>query len=105
MIALLRQASTKGVDLRVPAGAMAQAWRNGTRQAVLARFLRAREVQIKPLDEHLARACGELCAAAGTADIVDASVVLVAREHGDVVLSSDVDDLTRLDPKLSIESI
>jgi len=54
------------------------------------------------LDEHLARACGELCGRKGTADVVDASVVIVAREHQDVILTSDPEDLRKLDPKSSI---
>ena len=34
----------------------------------LARFLRCVEVKIVPLDEELARACGELCGATNTSD-------------------------------------
>jgi len=62
MIALLPRALHQGRALRVPAGVVGQAWRNGRVQVTLARFLRSEEVEIVPLDDQLARACGELCA-------------------------------------------
>lgn len=43
-----------------------------------------------------------MCGAAGTGDVVDASVVVAARRHKAIVMSSDREDLTRLDPMLSI---
>jgi PIN domain len=105
MIALLQRAVTTGARLRVPAGVIGQAWRDGTRQARLARFLRTPHVEIAPLDGELARACGELCAASRTRDVIDASVVITAREHDDVILTSDVEDLRRLDPSVRLERI
>jgi len=102
MIALLERALDAKRLFHVPAGAVAQAWRDGARQATLARFLRAVEVEVEPLDEPLARACGALCGASGTSDIVDASVVLTARAHGDVIVTSDPDDLRRIDPRAII---
>ena len=102
MIALLDRAVKRGATFRVPAGVVGQAWRDGRRQATLARFLRTTEVQIVALDEHLSRACGELCGSSNTADVIDASVVLVANEHHDLVLTSDPDDLRRLAPHVSI---
>ena len=68
----------------------------------LARFLRSEEVEIVPLDEQLARSCGELCGAASASDIIDASVVIVARERQDVIVTSDPGDLRRLDPAAQI---
>jgi hypothetical protein len=105
MIALLQQmAKTRGA-FHVPAGVVGQAWRDGSRQVVLARFLGSTQVEINALDGQLARACGELCAATGTADVIDASVVITAREHHDVIVSSDAADLLRLDPSAAIERI
>ena len=98
MIALLRRALAQGRAFRVPAGVVGQAWRDGRFQVTLARFLRSEEVQIVPLDEHLARSCGELCAAANQPDVIDASVVILAREHQDPIVTSDPRDLRRLDP-------
>ena len=98
MIALLRLIAERRVRVHVPAGVLGQAWRDGARQAVLARFVRSEQVELRELDGAMARACGELCAATGTADVLDASVVITARERGDAIVTSDVDDLRRLDP-------
>ena len=64
---------------------------------MLARCLSAKEVDIKSLDDGLARACGALRAASGTSDVIDASVVIVAREHRDTIITSDVEGLRHLD--------
>ena len=82
----------------MPSGVVGQAWRDGRVQVTLARFLQIDEVEIIPLDEQLARACGELCGATDTADIIDASVVILARERRDRIVTSDPHDLRRLDP-------
>ncbi len=97
LIALLDRALAQHLTFRVPAGAVGQAWRDGRVQVTLARFLRIDEVEIIPLDEQLARACGELCVATNTFDIIDASVVILARGRGDRILTSDPQDLRRLD--------
>jgi len=102
MIALLHQALAQHCTFRVPSGVLGQAWRNGRVQATLSRFLRAREVEIVPLDEELARSCGELCGATNTSDIIDASVVILARKRRDTIVTSDPDDLRRLDPAAPI---
>jgi len=105
MIALLHRALAQGRAFRVPAGVVGQAWRDGRVQVTLARFLRSEEVEIVPLDEQLARACGELCGTANSADIIDASVVILARERRDLIVTSDPNDLRRLDPSAQIISI
>jgi hypothetical protein len=85
-------------EVHVPAGALAQAWRNPARQVRLGRVLSSEDIVVHPLDGPSARAVGQLCAATATSDIVDASVVLVARSVGGVTVTSDADDLRRLDP-------
>ena len=102
LIALLDRALAQRLKLRVPSGVVGQAWRDGRVQVALARFLRIDEVEIIPLGEQLARACGELCGATDTADIIDASVVILARERGDRIVTSDPRDLRRLDPACPI---
>jgi hypothetical protein len=82
----------------VPAGVIAQAWRDGSRQALLSRALtHCDEV---PLEGSLARATGLLCGRAGTADIVDASVALVAAARAQAgptaLITSDSTDLRHL---------
>jgi predicted nucleic acid-binding protein len=105
MIALLGQALVKHRDFRIPSGVVGQAWRDGRIQVALARFLRTDEVEIVQLDEHLSRSCGELCGATGTSDVIDASVVILARKHRDIIVTSDPDDIRRLDPKAAIVEI
>ena len=105
MIALLQRALAQGFAFRVPSGVLGQAWRDGRVQVTLGRFLRSEEVEIVPLDEQGARACGELCGATNTSDIIDASVVILARERQDHIVTSDPYDLRRLDPAAPIIAI
>ena len=105
MIALVQRALAQGRVFRVPAGVVGQAWRDGRVQASLSRFLRSDEVEIIPLDEQLARSCGELCGAANSPDVIDASVVILARERRDPIITSDPTDLRRLDPSAQIISL
>jgi hypothetical protein len=102
MIALLQRALAHGRSFRVPAGVVGQAWRDGRVQVTLARFLRSEEVEVIPLHEELARSCGELCGASNTSDIIDASVVILARDRRDAIITSDPNDLRRLDPAAEI---
>lgn len=89
-------------DIHVPAGALAQAWRNPARQVRLVRVVSAEGVEIHPLDAASARAAGQLCAATATSDAIDASVVLVARMVDGVTVTSDADDLRRLDQGIDL---
>lgn len=81
------------VDVTVPAGVLAQAWRQ-PRTPFLGRLLKT--CTIENLSEARGKAAGRLCGETGTTDVVDASVVEGAARRGDDVLTSDVDDLTRL---------
>lgn len=89
-------------EVHVPAGALAQAWRNPVRQVRLARVVSADGVAIHALDGPSARASGQLCAATASSDVIDASVVLVARLVDGVTVTSDPDDLRRLDPGIDL---
>lgn len=102
LIALLTRALAQRLKIRVPSGVVGQAWRDGRVHLTLARFLRIEEVEISPLDEQLARACGELCGATDTSDIIDASVVILARQRRDHIITSDPHDIRRLDPTCPI---
>ena len=99
LVALLARALEHDLTLAVPAGVVAQVWRDGRRQARLARLLAAPEVELEPLDDIRARAAGQLCGVTRTADVVDASVVLCARTRKHAIVTSDPADLRRLDPK------
>ena len=102
VVAMVERALATGVRLAVPAGVVGQVWRDGRRQARLARLLGSRVVDIEPLDDQRARAAGQLCGVAGTADVIDASVVLCAKARGHGVLTSDPEDLARLDGALRL---
>ena len=94
MIARLRVAEKAGLELRSNAMLVAQDWRDRLGlQVNLARLLRA--VDVRAVRHEDGRAAGVLLAAAGTADAIDATVVLLAAP-GDRIVTSDPDDLTRL---------
>jgi hypothetical protein len=75
----------------VPAPVVAQSWRGGGRQALLARLLAG--CHVEPLDDGQARSVGSLATRAATTDIVDACVVEGALRRHDLVVSSDPGDL------------
>lgn len=102
VVALVARALERGDVLAVPAGVVAQVWRDGSRQVRLVRLLGSYVVEVVPLDDRTARAVGQLCGATGTADVVDVSLVLCARERGHAVVTADVRDLRRIDPDLEL---
>ncbi len=102
---LLRTARDEQLDIRIPAAVVAQVWRGGPRAAPLARLLRARDVDLVSLTAVRARAVGQLLGRTAGTDVVDASVIVCAREHADAVLTSDPDDLRRLDPTLRLVAL
>jgi hypothetical protein len=105
MVGLLRDAARLGVAVTVPATALAQAIRRPERQVRLSRLLRRATTQVVPLDRVDATAVGRLLAATGTGDVVDAHVVVCARRTGAAVVTSDPDDLRRLDPGLRLVAL
>ena len=105
MRALVREALDTGARLVIPAGVLAQVFRNAAEQGPLRALTNGPTTAVPPLDRPLAEAAGSLCGRAGTSDVVDASVVLVARRERAVVVTSDAEDLRRLDPKLLLTRI
>src|SRR6266852_9041522 len=71
----------------VPAPVLAQSWRGGSRQALLAQMLAGCDVEA--LDDGQARSVGSLAARAATGDIVDACVVEGALRRHDLVVRSE----------------
>lgn len=98
VVTLIARAVEQGYVFAVPAGVIGQSWRNGSRQARLARFLGSNEVVIEPLDDQRAREAGQLCGVAKTRDVIDASVVLCAKRRGHRIVTSDPRDLLALNP-------
>ena len=90
---LHRRALERGLRPTVPAGVLGQAWRGGP-QAELSRLLKG--CRIEGLDETRARTAGDVCGRAGTADVIDATVAVGALARGDLVVTSDRNDIKRL---------
>jgi hypothetical protein len=94
MIARLRAAQQRGLELRSNAMVVAQVWRDPHgRQAQLARLLRA--VDVRVVDHQVGREAGILLGKANTSDPIDATVVLLAAP-GDRILTGNPADLTKL---------
>jgi predicted nucleic acid-binding protein len=91
---VLHRRALQGRAPRVSATVLGQVWRGSARQASLSRVLAGCEVD--PLDVFTAKEGGQLCGAAGTSDIVDAVVVVLARRYGAAVVTSDPGDITHL---------
>lgn len=93
MIALLKAERRASGTPVTHGGVIGQVWRDGARQAVLARFLSA--VDVRPLDEDLGKRCGRLLSLSRTEDVIDAGVVLLSVD-GDDIYTSDPSDLAAL---------
>jgi hypothetical protein len=91
--AQLRVLQQRGTPLRASAAVVGQVWRDGRRQANLARVLAG--VGIEALGKGDGKRIGALLARAGSADVVDAHVALLTAP-ADVVLTSDPDDIGAL---------
>lgn len=91
--AMLRVYQQAGVPIRTSNAVVAQVWRDGSRKANPTRTLRG--VGTDPIDDDCDKAIGSLLGAAGTSDVVEGHVALLAAS-GDAVLTSDPDDLAHL---------
>lgn len=93
--ALLR-ARREGYGVVIPAPVVAQVHRGGRDRARIDRVLKAVD-EIVPTTEEIARRAGELLAAAGTDDAIDAIVVAEALASVPaVIVTSDRPDMRRL---------
>lgn len=86
------------------AGVVAQVWRGGARAQVPVAFV-LRRTKVIDLTHAVARVLGRMLGATGTSDPIDAHVVLLARERGWPVLTSDAGDLLALDPSLDVHKV
>jgi glycosyltransferase A (GT-A) superfamily protein (DUF2064 family) len=75
---------------------IAQVWRDGARQARLARFLQS--VVVVAFDD--GTEVGNLLARSGTSDVVDAHLVVVAVRRSEPILTGDVHDMESLTASL-----
>jgi hypothetical protein len=102
VIVLLARAVETNSRVTIPSSALAQAIRRPERQARLARLIRQPTSDVVALDRVDAVNVGRLLAGSGTSDVVDAHVVVCARRAAQRVVTSDPDDLSRLDPTLDL---
>jgi hypothetical protein len=91
--AILRVAQMEKIPVRTSAAVVSEVWRNGSRQANLARVLAG--VDAASLDDATAKPVGEILAMSNTADVVDGHLGLIVRS-GDTVLTSDAADIKKI---------
>jgi predicted nucleic acid-binding protein len=102
VLTLLARAEKRSMRITIPATALAQAIRNPARQALITRLIRQTSTDLVPLDGPNATAIGLLLARTATEDIADAHVVLCAARSGQPVLTTDPEDLKRIDPEVEL---
>jgi predicted nucleic acid-binding protein len=98
IIALLARATATDATITIPATVVAQVMRDPARQVRTSKLIRQPNTRLPALDAQAAVQVGRLLAASRTSDVVDAHVVLCAREADDSIVTSDPRDLTRLNP-------
>ena len=91
--AQLRVLQHQGTPIRVSSAVVGHVWRDGRKQANLARVLAG--VGIEALGKDDGRRIGELLALAASTDVVDAHVSLMAA-NTDLILTSDPSDIRQL---------
>ena len=84
-------AVNNGVLITVPSSVVAEWWRPGVGAKFRGSILRA--MRVEALDTHLAKLAGEALARVPSAGTIDAIVMASASMRGDIVYTSDPDDL------------
>jgi predicted nucleic acid-binding protein len=87
-------ARTTGAALVVPSPVLTEWWRGG--RSAHRQTLVLKTLSVEPPTSELARVAGEAIAATPGATPIDALVMASAAQRGDVVYTSDFDDLDRL---------
>lgn len=98
VVALLARAAATDATITIPSVVVAQVMRNPGKQARISKLLRQTNTRLPALDGAAAIQVGRLLAASRTSDVVDAHVVLCAKESDDSIVTSAPYDLARLDP-------
>ena len=84
----------EGREVHLPAIVVGQAWRDGRRQARLGKVLAGCHVDSVGMET--AKAAGVLCGKALSADVVDATVVVLAASLRAIIWTSDAQDIKAL---------
>lgn len=99
-IALHDELTSARIRPLVPVVVLAQAWRGGP-QHQISRVLKG--CDILPDDERAGRAAGVACAASGTADVVDAIVIVTAVRHQAAIVTSDPGGLSQIASSIGVK--
>lgn len=105
VVALFERARDRDVPMVTSAAVVGQVWRGHATQAPIALAFRWATLDVTPLNYRDGRLVGQLLAACGANDVVDGHVVVLARERGWPVVTSDPDDLRRIDPTLRLHVV
>ncbi|MCB1283640.1 MAG: hypothetical protein KDB20_04805 [Microthrixaceae bacterium] len=93
--ALVRQCIRRGDDVSTTHPVLAQVWRQPQRQANLARLIR----QMDTYGLTDSRTVGRKLADSDTSDVVDAHLAVIAERLGTFILTTDAEDMARLDAR------
>jgi hypothetical protein len=104
VLALIERAR-KYATVHIVPEVVAQTWRGGGRQARLSRLLKADDIEHPVMTFDRALVVGEICARTDHHDIVDVFVAMEASMAGHSVVTSDPDDLRKVDPHLAVIEI
>ncbi len=107
MVGILLEVLAGRVEVVVPRTVIAQVWRGSPAQANVNRLInaggtRAGPVVIDELTAQRAKQIGVTIGRTAHPDVVDVHVAVVAAERGHAVLTSDDDDIARVDAGLVI---
>src|SRR5271165_1049268 len=100
--ALMEVAAEHRIEMILPSAVLAQVWRDGARQALLSKMLRNPGLVEAPLHHADAKRVGELLRDSGTSDVVDAHVAALAGRLQVPVITSDPDDISRLNAAIEL---
>ena len=104
MTHLVERFARGATPLVTSSGVVAEVWRGGEGAQIPIVYL-LRRTQVVDLTHGIARILGRMLGASRTRNPIDAHVVLLARQRGWSVLSSDVADLRAVDPTVHVEEI
>ena len=93
VLALVERMQAEGVEPVTNDAALAQAWRDPARQVPMAILVKATTVY--PFGDP--RVIGRRCGIAGTSDVVDASLAVLADQLDMTIVTTDPADMARLD--------
>lgn len=96
ILEVVREMYEGGVVPKTNEAALAQAWRDPSRQVPMAMVVRA--TTVFPFGDP--QTVGRRCAESGTSDVVDASLAVLADQLGEEILTTDATDMRKLGVKV-----